>query len=229
MVSVNSLIAVIDDEPDILELVSLHLRKAGFRAKGFLDADAFYRSLRTEKPDLLILDLMLPDTDGFEVCKYLKRQDNFASIPIIMLTARAEETEKVLGLELGADDYVTKPFSPRELVARVKAVLRRQGKAEDSGQIVVGDSLRLDPERYEVEVDGDRIELTSTEFRILQLMAGRKGRVFSRDAILQHLWGDDKTVIDRTVDVHIRHIREKLGRAGVFIKNVRGVGYKLEE
>jgi DNA-binding response OmpR family regulator len=225
----SPLIAVIDDEPDILELVSLHLKKSGFRVKEFSDADSFFRSLRTELPDLIILDLMLPDTDGFEVCKYLKKRDAFAAIPIIMLTARAEETEKVLGLELGADDYVTKPFSPRELVARVKVVLRRKGGSPETTTIAIGETLRLDPEKYEVEVEGARVELTSTEFRILQILAKKKGWVFSREKILQHLWGDDKMVLDRTVDVHIKHLREKLGSAARFIKNVRGVGYKLEE
>jgi DNA-binding response OmpR family regulator len=223
------LIAVIDDEPDILELVSIHLRKSGFRVKEFLDADGFYRSLHTELPDLIVLDLMLPDTDGFEVCKHLKRQNDYSQIPIIMLTARAEETEKVLGLELGADDYVTKPFSPRELVARVKAVLRRKGKPEEPKRILIGDVLSLDAERYEVELAGKKIELTSTEFRILHLLASKKGRVFSREQILQHLWGDDKMVLDRTVDVHIKHLREKLGSAAAFVRNIRGVGYKLEE
>jgi DNA-binding response OmpR family regulator len=225
----SNLIAVIDDEPDILELVALHLKKSGFRVKEFLDSDSFLRFLRNDIPDLIVLDLMLPDTDGFEICKYLKKQPSYAPIPIIMLTARAEETEKVLGLELGADDYVTKPFSPRELVARVKAVLRRQGKLEEPKRITIGDVLKLDPDRYEVEVAGKRVELTSTEFRILQLLAEKKGWVFSRDKILQHLWGDDKMVLDRTVDVHIKHLRKKLGVAGGLIKNIRGVGYKLEE
>ncbi len=223
------LIAVIDDEPDILDLVSLHLRKSGFQVRDFTDAEAFYRFLRTELPDLIILDLMLPGTDGFEVCKHLKKHINFSSIPIIMLTARAEETEKVLGLELGADDYVTKPFSPRELVARVKAVLRRKGSPEEPKKIFVGKVLSLDAERYEVEVAGEKVDLTSTEFRILQLLASRKGRVFSREQILQHLWGDEKMVLDRTVDVHIKHLREKLGSAAAYVRNIRGVGYKLEE
>jgi DNA-binding response OmpR family regulator len=225
----NKLIAVIDDEPDILNLVSLHLKKGGFRAKEFLDVDSFYRFLKQEIPDLIILDLMLPDTDGYEVCKLLKKEDAFSSIPIIMLTARAEESERILGLELGADDYVTKPFSPRELVARVKAVLRRHKPEEEPKKISVGGIMTIDLEKYEVEVEGARIDLTSTEFRILQLFVSKKGWVFSRDKILQHLWGDDKMVLDRTVDVHIKHLREKLGTAAKFIRNMRGIGYKLEE
>ncbi|OPY81642.1 MAG: Transcriptional regulatory protein BaeR [Syntrophorhabdus sp. PtaU1.Bin153] len=225
----NELVAVIDDEPDIVNLVSLHLKKGGFRTKEFLDAASFYRFLKSEVPDLIILDLMLPDSDGYEVCKSLKRDEGFANIPIIMLTARAEESERILGLELGADDYVTKPFSPRELVARVKAVLRRHQSGSTTRKIYVGDSLTIDLEKYEVEVEGERVELTSTEFKILQLLASKKGRVFSREKILDHLWGDNKMVLDRTIDVHIMHLREKLGAAARFIRNMRGVGYKIEE
>jgi two-component system phosphate regulon response regulator PhoB/two-component system alkaline phosphatase synthesis response regulator PhoP len=226
----NPLITVVDDELDILELVSLNLKKSGFRVKGFSEVEPFYRYLRTEKPDLIILDLMMPDVDGFEVCKYLKNQETLNSIPIIMLTARTEETDKVLGLELGADDYVTKPFSPRELVARVKAVLRRHGKKEEEPKkITINGALTIDLERYEVEIDGKRIELTPTEFRILHLLASKKGRIQSRDQILNFLWGEEKYVIDRTIDVHIRHLREKLGSAAALIKNIRGLGYKMEE
>lgn len=225
----NELIAVIDDEPDILELVSINLKKANYRVKEFSDSESFMRFIVKEVPDLIILDLMLPDMDGFEVCKFLKNQEKYTSIPIIMLTARTEETEKILGLELGADDYVTKPFSPRELTARVKAVLRRNVRKEKTKKIGVGNVLVLDTEKYEVEVEGKKIELTTTEFKILQILTTKKGWVFSREKILQHLWGDDKIVLDRTVDVHIKHLREKLGKASELIKNVRGVGYKIEE
>ncbi len=225
----NELIAVVDDEPDIVELVSVNLKRASFRVKEFFDAESFLGSLAAEVPDLIVLDLMLPDMDGFEVCRALRSREKHANIPIIMLTAKAEETDKVLGLELGADDYVTKPFSPRELVARVKAVIRRRSPKEDTRKLIVGNVLVMDLEKHEVEVDGARTELTSTEFKILQLLSARKGRVFSREQILQHLWGDNKMVLDRTVDVHIKHLREKLGKAGNLIKNIRGVGYKLEE
>jgi DNA-binding response OmpR family regulator len=225
----NNYIAIIDDEPDILELVSLNLKKSGFRVKEFSEVERFYRSLKTEIPDLVVLDLMMPDVDGFEVCKYLRNNEAFVSIPIIMLTARTEETDKVLGLELGADDYVTKPFSPRELIARVKAVLRRHGRKEPETQkILINNMLSIDLEKYEVAIDDRKIELTTTEFRILQLLASKQGRIQSRDQILSFLWGEEKYVIDRTIDVHIRHLREKLGKAAPLIKNVRGIGYKLE-
>jgi len=208
----NELIAVIDDEPDILELVSLHLTKSGFKVKEFLNAESFFKFLSSKIPDLIILDLMLPDADGIEICKYLKSNEDFRSIPIIMLTARATEIDKVLGLELGADDYVTKPFSPRELVARVKAVLRR--KEDTSKKVKIGDVLLIDLNKYEVFVENKKIDLTSTEFRILKILACKKGWVFTRDQILNHLWGYDKVVLDRTIDVHIKNLREKLGKAG---------------
>lgn len=225
----QKLIAVVDDEPDIVELVSLHLRKAHFKVEEFLDAERFLKFINTRVPDLLILDLMLPDADGLDICKYLKKKEEFSSIPIIMLTAKGEETDKIVGLELGADDYVTKPFSPKELVARVKAVLRRHEEKEVTKKIVVGKILVIDLQKFKVYVGNKEINLTSTEFKILKMLAERKSWVFTRKQILDHLWGDEKIVVDRTIDVHIKHLREKLGKAGTFIKNIRGVGYKLEE
>ena len=233
----SGLIAIIDDEPDIVELVSIHLKKAMFKVKGFSDAEGLYRFLglpdgyvqgSDQMPDLIILDLMLPDADGIEICKNLKKRDEYSSIPIIMLTAKGEETDKILGLEFGADDYVTKPFSPRELVARVKAVLRRQDKSDESGKFDIGEILKIDTEKHEVAVKGQKIELTSTEFRILKLFISNKSKVFSRYDILDYLWGDEKIVLDRTIDVHIKNLREKLGESGQLIKNIRGIGYKLE-
>ncbi len=233
----SKLIAIIDDEPDIVELVSIHLKKAMFKVKGFSDAEGLYRFLglsdghckeSEQIPDLIILDLMLPDADGIEICKNLKKRDEYSSIPIIMLTAKGEETDKILGLEFGADDYVTKPFSPRELVARVKAVLRRRQKIDGSAKLHIGEILIIDIEKHEVTVEGQKIELTSTEFRILKLFVSNKSKVFSRYDILDYLWGDEKIVLDRTIDVHIKNLREKLGKAGQLIKNIRGIGYKLE-
>lgn len=224
------LVSIIEDEPDIIELVSIHLKKSNFQVEGFENAESFLRFIKTKQPDLIILDLMLPDMDGYEVCKFLKGEKKFASIPIIMLTARADETEKVLGLELGADDYVTKPFSPKELVARVKAVLRRLSARQDEISLLdIGGIIFIDKEKREVTINNKKIELTSTEFKILNLLASKKGFVFSREAILEHLWGNEKIVIDRTVDVHIKHLREKLGEGARFIKNIRGIGYRVED
>ncbi len=225
----NELVAIIDDEPDILELVSIHLKRSSFRVKEFTEAESFYRFLAKEQPDLVILDLMLPDVDGLEICKYLRGHERSSLIPIIMLTARVEETDKIIGLELGADDYVTKPFSPRELIARVRAVLRRHGRHDDEAQrMIIADVVSIDIDKHEVEVKGRRIDLTPSEFKILHLLASRQGRVQSRDQILNFLWGDGKFVVDRTVDVHIRHLREKLGEASHIIRNVRGAGYRID-
>lgn len=223
------LIAIVDDEVEILALVSLYLKKANFKVREFSEASSFLEYLKDRVPDLLILDLMLPDTNGIDICKYLKQHETYASMPIIMLTAKGSETDKVLGLELGADDYVTKPFSTRELVARVRAVLRRKEPKAEGAKIEIGKSVLIDLQRFEVTVDGKKIDLSATEFRLLQVLAERKGWVFSRKKILDGLWGADKAVTDRTIDVHIKHIREKLGPAGRFIKNVRGIGYKIED
>jgi DNA-binding response OmpR family regulator len=224
----NELIAIVDDEPDILDLVALHLQKAGFRVQGFLDAKSFLGFLENQHPDAVLLDLMLPDVDGLEICRFMKKNETFSRIPVIMVTARSEETDKIIGLELGADDYVSKPFSAKELVARVKAVLRRQSPFEVTQKIDIGGILTIDPEKYEVRVEGKLIDLTSTEFRIIRLLASKKGWVFTRHQILDYLWGHEKAVLDRTVDVHIRNLRDKLGDAGRLIKNIRSVGYKLE-
>jgi len=225
---VNELIAIIDDEPDILQLVTLQLKKNGFRTAGFADAAGFYDFLKEKSPDLIVLDLMLPDSDGIEVCKYLKGNAQKAAIPIIMLTARAEEFDKVLGLEIGADDYVTKPFSSRELIARVKAILRRTQPAQADNLLKITDGLTIDLQKYEVLADGKPIHLTATEFNLLKIMAQKPGHVFSREHLLELLWGNDKIVVERTIDVHLKNLRDKLGAYGQLINNLRGVGYKLE-
>jgi DNA-binding response OmpR family regulator len=224
----NELIAIIDDEPDILQLVTLQLKKNGFRTAGFADAFGFYDFLKEKSPDLIVLDLMLPDSDGIEVCKYLKGNPRTAAIPIIMLTARAEEFDKILGLEIGADDYVTKPFSSRELIARVKAILRRTQPAQADTLVKVTDGLTIDLQKYEVLANGKPIRLTATEFNLLKIMAQKPGHVFSREHLLELLWGDDKIVVNRSIDVHIKNLRGKLGANGQLIRNLRGVGYKLE-
>jgi DNA-binding response OmpR family regulator len=226
----SKLIAVVDDEADIVELVSVNLEKAGFKVEGFFNANSLLGFLKKKTPDLIILDLMLPDADGFEVCKNLRSQEKFADIPIIMLTAKGEEVDRVLGLEIGADDYVTKPFSTRELVARVKAVLRREKKEKElKKSLKIGEEIEIFPQEYKVKVSGNEIELTSTEFKILLMLSKRKGWVFSRDQIIDYLYEGDRIVFDRTVDVHIAHLREKFGKLGDVIKSIRGIGYKIEE
>lgn len=222
----RKLVAVVDDEPDILELISVNLSRANFDVRTFEDAVSFFRYVEKETPDLVILDLMLPDADGFEVCKRLKKDHKLAHIPVVMLTAKNEETDKVLGLEIGADDYVTKPFSPKELIARVKAVLRR-GTQETAVERIKIRDLVLDPEKFEVTVGEKPAVLTTTEFKILYLLVSQPGRVFTREKILEHLWNREKAVIDRTVDVHVKNLRKKLGKAGKLVKNIRGIGYKL--
>ena len=223
-------VAVVDDDPDILELITTNLAKNGMKTRGFPDGEAFYRSLRSDTPDLVVLDLMLPDSDGIEICRYLRREGRFSKTAIIMVTARADEIDKVLGLEMGADDYLTKPFSPKELVARVRAVLRRTQAPREEGTRTtkLGGILTIDAGKHEVIVGDSRADVTAVEFRILQFLATKPGWVFSRESILDHLWGNDKAVTDRSVDVHVRHLREKLGPAATMIRNVRGVGYKLE-
>ena len=221
------MIAIVDDEPDILELISYHLKKERFEVKEFRDGEGLLSFIETMLPDLVILDLMLPGMDGLEVCRVLRGNRRTSSVPIIMLTAKGSEADKVVGLELGADDYVVKPFSPRELVARVKAVLRR-AKVEEKGESLVIGDLAIDTNRFEVRFKGRRIDLTPTEFRILAILAERPGWVFTRNQLLNELWQEDKVVLDRTIDVHIRHLREKLGEGGRLIKTVRGIGYKLE-
>jgi DNA-binding response OmpR family regulator len=223
----NELITIVEDEDDIRALVSAGLKNERFRIHEFADGKGFLTSLRSEKPDLVILDVMLPDTDGFTICRSMRADRDLAAIPVIILTARAEEADRVLGLELGADDYVVKPFSPKELAARVKAVLRRTSPETGRSRIEVGDGLLIDADTLEAFVDGAHVELTQAEFRILRLLASRVGWVFSREKILDHLWGDEKNVTDRSVDVHVKHLRDKLGEAGRMIVNVRGVGYKL--
>jgi len=225
---VNELIAIVDDEPDILQLLTLQLKKNGFRPVGFEKAAGFYDFLKEKLPDLVLLDLMLPDIDGIEICRYLKSQPQTAALPVIMLTARAEEFDKVLGLEIGADDYVTKPFSARELIARVKAVLRRSQTTLTENILTITAGLTIDLQKYEVRANGQLMTLTATEFNILKILALKPGHVFSREHLLEQLWGEDKIVVNRTIDVHIKNLREKLGEFGALIRNLRGVGYKLE-
>ncbi len=226
----REIVAVVEDDPDILRLVSETLDKGGLEVLGFLRGEEFLRLARRRPPDAVVLDLMLPDADGLAICRALRAAPETAQLPILILTAKGGETDKVVGLELGADDYVTKPFSPRELLARVRALLRRRKPAPTAGAVLaLGGVLVLDPEAFTVTVEGRRVELTSTEFRLLRVLLEGKGRAFSRDQLLDQLWGNEKYVVDRTIDVHVKNLRDKLGEVGRFIKSIRGVGYKIEE
>ena len=224
----NLLIVIVDDDEDIRDIVGFHLKESGFDVLEYSTASDLMDSLRHHMPDLMILDLKLPDADGMEICKKLKNTQNLRDIPIIMLTGRGDETDRVLGLELGADDYITKPFSARELVARVKTVLRRKKPDQDTSIIEVARRLKIDCKKYLVTLDGKEIDFTPTEFKILKMLATRKGWVFTRQQILDILWGPDKVVVDRSIDVHIKNIKKKLGTARNIIHNIRGVGYKLD-
>lgn len=224
----DKLIVIVDDDPRMVDMISRSLTKEGFRVKGVSDAVGLFKFLNKEKPDLIILDLMLPDMDGFEICKSLKKKERFSSIPVIILSGKGGEADKVSGLDMGSEDYIVKPCSLNELTARIRAVLRRPGRGKER-KIEVGGMIVIDMLRCEVTVEGKKLKLTPAEFKILEYLSSRKGWVFTRNRILEYLWGEEKIVVGRTIDVHIRHLREKLGKAGKFIQNVRGTGYKLEE
>ena len=221
-------VLIVEDEPDVSDLVVYHLQKAGFKTITARDGAAGLRKACDDRPGLVILDLMLPSLDGTDVCKRLKADPRTAQIPIIMLTAKADEVDRVLGLELGADDYVTKPFSPRELVLRVKTILRRAKGSAEPAEFLKDGELVVDIAKHAVTLKDKPIELTTTEFKLLQILAEKPGRVFSREQLLNRLWGNDKLVIDRTIDVHVKNLRDKLGQAGSLIKNIRAVGYKID-
>lgn len=222
-------ILVVDDEADVMDMLVLNLRAAGFLVVTVEDGASALTKVRSESPSLIILDLMLPQMSGLEVCKVLKSDLATRHIPIIMLTAKAEEVDKIVGLELGADDYVTKPFSPRELILRINRSLRR-GKDKASGveKIAIGD-LVLDHTRHEVLVKNEPVDLTATEFRLLALLMDRRGRVQGRDRLLNDVWGYETVIDTRTVDTHVRRLREKLGPLAAYIETIRGVGYRIGE
>lgn len=223
-------ILVVDDEEDILELVEYNLAKNGFQVTCVATGEDAVKTARAQLPDTVVLDLMLPGTDGLEVCRTLKNDPKTKGIPIVMLTAKGEEQDIVAGLEMGADDYVTKPFSPKVLVARVKAVLRRKGvePASDEASLQI-DGLKINPGRHEVLVDGESIVMTFTEFKILHLLARRPGWVYTRGQIVDGVQGQDVAVTDRSVDVHIVSLRRKLGAYADHIETVRGVGYRFKD
>jgi two-component system phosphate regulon response regulator PhoB len=220
-------ILVVDDEPDALELIKVNLTSAGLTVVTAEDGDTALKKARAVLPDLIILDLMLPEVDGLEVCKILRRDEATRDIPIIMLTAKASEIDRVLGLELGADDYVTKPFSPRELVLRVKALLRRSQSGEEISEHIRIGTLVVDVPRHAVRVQNKDVDLTATEFKLLTMLAQRRGRVLSREQLLRDVWEYDTAIDSRTVDTHMRRLREKLGPAARYLDTVRGVGYRF--
>lgn len=221
---------VVEDDKNLVKLLKYNLEKEGWRVLTAADGEAGLSALRKERPDLVVLDAMMPKLDGFEFLKVVRRESR---IPILMLTARKEEMDRVLGLELGADDYVTKPFGVRELVARVKALLRRAAPASESapGGLLRAGGIVLDPERYEVSVRGKPVALTTKEFEFLKLLLAAGGRALSRDVLLEKVWGYDRSMeIDtRTIDQHVARLREKLGAEGAIIATVKNVGYRIKD
>jgi two-component system phosphate regulon response regulator PhoB len=223
-------ILAVDDEADILQLLCYNLKNAGYDVIEARDGPEAIDLAKEQLPDLIVLDIMLPNMEGTEVLRRLKRDASTVHIPVIMLTAKGEEVDKIVGFELGADDYITKPFSPRELVLRVKALLKRKSPPAETdplSEILSYDELSIDIARHRVEVSGKAIELTGTEFKLLTTLFKGRGRVFTRDQLLDKAWGDDCFVTPRTVDTHVRRLRSKLGEAGSYIETVRGVGYRF--
>lgn len=224
-------IIVIEDESDILDVVEYNLAREAYKVRTYRDGEQGLEAVRRHAPDLVLLDLMLPGLDGLEVCRRLKQDPTTRSIPVIMLTAKSEESDVVLGLGVGADDYVAKPFSPKELVARVSAVLRRGPLKEEqgAGERIVLDGLVIDAGRHEVRVDGRAVKFTATELRLLHFLASHRGRVFTRDHLLSRVIGEDAVVLDRNIDVHVGALRRKLGPYRGWVETVRGVGYRFVE
>lgn len=222
-------ILIVEDDKNISRLVKYNLEKAGFDCVVTITGEEALEVLDKQAIDLIILDIMLPKIDGFEVCKQIKQDRKLSHIPIIMLTAKAEEVDKVVGFELGADDYVVKPFSPRELVLRIKAILKRGKPKEATKDILSADKLTVDIPRHKVMIDEKEIRLTPLEFKLLATLMQRKGRVQTRDTLLENVWDITADVTTRTVDTHIKRLRQKLGEMGKMIETVRGIGYRFSE
>jgi phosphate regulon transcriptional regulator PhoB len=222
-------VLVVEDEPDIRNLVVLHLSREGYRCRTAVNGADALREARAQPPDLIVLDLLLPGLDGLEVCRRLRADPGTAALPVIMLTAKADEVDRVVGLELGADDYIVKPFSPKELVARVRAVLRRT-RPVTTDRVLRAGTLALDPSRHLVELDGAALVLTPKEFDLLQALMEASGRVLTREYLLDHVWGYTRAgeIESRTVDVHVRRLRAKLGDEGRRVATIKGVGYRFE-
>lgn len=226
-----SRILVVEDETDLAELVAFNLRQAGYAVSVVRDGATALAEMRRNVPDLVVLDIMLPDMSGTDVCRRARRDPALERVPIVMVTAKGEEVDRVVGFEVGADDYIVKPFSPRELVLRVNAVLRRAHPAsqEGAGEVIRIAQLVIDTPRHRVTVAGDEVPLTALEFKLLLDLASRRGRVQSRDALLERVWGYAPGIETRTVDTHVKRLREKLGVASDYLETVRGVGYRMRD
>ncbi|MBI4727637.1 response regulator transcription factor [candidate division TA06 bacterium] len=225
----GKLIYIVEDERDIADLVEHYLKKDGFKSEAISDGPKALERIRRQPPDLLVLDLMLPGLDGLELCRILRAEPATKRLPIIMLTAKAEETDKIVGLEMGADDYLTKPFSPKELMARIRAIFRRNLPVEEEKAVLNYGKIILDGQRHVVSVSKKEVELTAKEFGLLEYLLKRPGRVLSREQILNSVWGQDYYGGNRTVDVHIRHLRKKIPLLDAAILTVKSFGYKLKE
>ncbi len=224
-------ILVVEDDRHLVELLKYNLEKEGYKTSHATDGSVALAQVRRDKPDLVILDLMLPGLSGLEVCRQLRRSDEFAGLPVLMLTARGEEADRVAGLEIGADDYVTKPFSVREIVAHVRALLRRREAPESAASATIEHrGFRIDPQQHSLTLEGKRVELSALEFRLLYFLASHPGRVFTRDQLLDRVWGDDRSVTPRSVDVYVRRLREKIEPHPArprYLETLRGVGYRF--
>jgi two-component system phosphate regulon response regulator PhoB len=226
----HGLILIVEDEADLSATVAYNLEREGYQVRIAATGRAAMDEVAMEPaPDLVLLDLMLPDISGTEICKHIRETERTREIPIIMLTAKSEEIDRVVGFEVGADDYVAKPFSVRELMLRVRALLRRTMRAEQGADIITFGKLRMDQGGHRVWLDGGEVKLTALEFRLLSAFITRRGRVQSRDALLSDVWGIDADVTTRTVDTHVKRLREKLGQAGAYIETLRGVGYRFRD
>ena len=223
----TSKVFIVEDEPDLRDTLTYNFENEGFTVKSFSNGESFLESLAKNKPNLVILDLMLPGISGLDVCRELRSDDNFNDIAVVMLTAKSEEIDRIVGFELGADDYVTKPFSVRELILRVKVLLKKRVESSANEQILAFGPIKMNLDAHDVEVDGKNIILTALEFKLLKHLLKRKGRVQTRDQLLGDVWGYSSEVTTRTVDTHIKRLREKLGKPGDLIQTIRGVGYRF--
>jgi DNA-binding response OmpR family regulator len=222
-------ILIVEDDKNILKLLRYNLEKARFACFTTITGEDAFNILSSEEIALIILDIMLPTIDGLEICKRIKQDDAYSHIPVIMLTAKGEEVDKIVGFELGADDYIVKPFSPRELILRIKAILKRNAPKETARDILTAGKVKIDIPRHKVTVDAKTIELAPMEFKLLAILVERKGRVQSREILLEDVWGISADVTTRTVDTHVKRLRQRLGKTGKLVETIRGLGYRFKE